>query len=67
MTETDDPEARFAKALVKLLKFFNLIDTNVGLCLSHLSNPSDPVGAYPQLAAQTTQQRFEALSLLISK
>ena len=60
-----DAEDRFANGIVKLLRYFNLIDTNVGLCLSHLTSPHDPEAAYPRLAKQTSQQRFDELNRLV--
>jgi hypothetical protein len=61
MPVPDDPEVRFALAISRLLKSFNLIDTNVGLCLSYLKCPSNPKAAYKVLANQTSQQRFDEL------
>jgi hypothetical protein len=66
MSSHDDAEVRFALALVKLLKFFNLLDTNVGLCLSFLISPSDPESAYEQLSNKTTQQRFEEMKAFVA-
>ncbi len=59
-----DPNARFEKALVRLIRSFNYLDTNVGLCISHLENPSDPVKSYPSLANMTAEQRINRLKRL---
>jgi hypothetical protein len=36
----DDERVRFSLALVRLLKYFNLLKENVGLSISHLENPA---------------------------
>jgi len=58
---TFDPTARFEKALVRLIQSFNYLDTNVGLCISHLSHPSEPTKAYTALAKMTSEKRIERL------
>ncbi len=62
----EDSEFRFARAIVKLLKHFNLLDINVGLCISHLANPGNPQASYPRLAKQTSQERFDELRELVA-
>lgn len=64
---TDDVEVRFARSIVKLLTYFNLLDTNVGLCLSHLVSPDNPQASYSRLASQTSQQRFDDLKRFVAK
>ncbi len=65
MEVTFDPNARFEKALVSLIRSFNYLDTNIGLCISHLSHPSNPSGAYPALAKMTPEKRVERLKMLL--
>jgi len=62
---TFDPVARFEKALVRLIQSFNYLDTNVGLCISHLSHPTDPTRAYSALAKMTAEKRIERLKKLL--
>lgn len=62
----DDPEDRFARGMVKLLRYFNLLDTNVGLCLSHLISPGDVQASYAKLANQTSRQRFDELKRIVT-
>lgn len=67
MSAHEDSEVRFAQAIVKLLRYFNLIDTNVGLCLSRLTNPTNPEASYERLGNQTSQQRFEELRARVAE
>ena len=67
MDATFDTNARFEKALVALIRSFNYLDTNVGLCISHLSHPSNPAAAYPALAKMTPEKRIERLRKLLGK
>jgi len=60
-----DSTARFEKALVRLIQSFNYIDTNIGLCISHLLNPSDPTKSYPSLAKMTAEKRIKKLKNLL--
>lgn len=62
---TLDPAARFEKALVRLIQSFNYLDTNVGLCISHLLYPSEPTKAYAVLAKMTPEKRLERLKKLL--
>ena len=61
MSHLYDSEVKFAQAIAKLLKYFNLLDTNIGLCLSHLISSSDPSASYDGLASMTAGQRFDEL------
>lgn len=54
---TFDPNVRFEKVLVRLMRSFNYLDTNVGLCISHLSHPTDPEKTYPALVRMTPEKR----------
>jgi hypothetical protein len=47
-----DSEDRFAGDMVKLLRYLNRLDTNVGLCLSHLISSGDAQASYSKLANQ---------------
>ena len=58
---TENSDARFSIALVRLVRYFNLLDENVGLCISHLASPSDPQASYPALAKMTAEQKMERL------
>jgi hypothetical protein len=58
-------EPQFCRAIAKLLRNFNLLDTNIGLCLSHLLEPNDPQSSYPRLSRMTSQARFEELRRLV--
>lgn len=62
---TLDPNTRFEKALVRLIRDFNYLDTNVGLCIAHLLYPSDPTKAYSALARMTAEKRIARLEQLL--
>lgn len=58
-------EFEFSSNLVRFLKLFNLLERNVGLCISWLVNHSDPRVAYPFLDKLTTQGKMDILKELI--
>lgn len=62
---TFDPTARFEKALVRLIQCFNYLDTNVGLCIAHLSEPTEPTKAYSALSNMTAEKRIGRLKELL--
>lgn len=64
----DNQEDRFNKAFVKFIRYFNLLELNVGLSISFLHNIADPKSIYPKLMKMTCEQKIDKLKeLLISK
>jgi hypothetical protein len=63
----EDPEIRFSSALVRLLRYFNLLEENVGLSISHLENPDNPRASYPRLAITTAEQKLLDWKALLEK
>jgi len=61
MSGPDNPEVRFTSALARLLKYFNLLEENIGLCIAHLVNSSNPKASYPLLARMTAEQKMDRL------
>ena len=55
----------FSAALVRYLTSFNLIDKNVGLCISFLVNSNDPRASYPLLERLNTQAKLDVLRELL--
>ena len=54
----EDPKIRFSLALVRLLRYFNLLEENVGLSISCLENPDDPRASYSKLANTTAERKL---------
>ena len=57
----DNNEHRFNSALIKFFHYFNLLETNIGLCISFLLEPSDPKASYSRLANMTVEQMMMKL------
>ena len=49
---------------LSLLKYFNLLEKNVGLCISYLENSDDPKVSYSILRKMTAEQKLERLKEL---
>lgn len=58
-------EFEFSTTLTRYLKYFNLLEKNVGLCISFLVNKSDSKAAYPFLDRLNTQGMMDVLKELI--
>ncbi len=58
-------EYEFALTLSRYLKYYNLLEYNVGLCISWIVNNSDPRASYPFLDRLTTQGKMDVLKELI--
>ena len=65
LNEFELVEYEFSTTLVQYLKYYNLLERNVGLCISWLVNHSDPRVTYPFLDRLTTQGKMEVLKELI--
>ncbi len=60
-------EIRFALAITSLLKSFNFLELNVGLCIAHLENISNPRAIYPELAKMSAEAKLDRLQSLLTK
>jgi hypothetical protein len=54
-----DLNSRFEKAMFDLLRNFNFIDLNLGLCISFLASRNDPQSTYKKLASISFDQRMK--------
>ena len=61
----NDPNARFEKSMFDLLRNFNFIDLNLGLCISFLASNNDPQSTYKKLASISFDQRMKWFEKLI--
>ena len=62
-----DPEPRINSALGELLRSFNFLDLNLGLCISHLENPGEPQKSHTSLANMSTHRKVQRLHTLIEQ
>jgi hypothetical protein len=62
----DNPELQLSDAIFRLLKYFNLLEENVGLCISYLANPADPKATYKYLGEKSAKQKIDWLRDLLS-
>ena len=53
-------EPDFAVAPVRLLNWFNLLELNLGLCLSHLLGAPDPKDTYRAIARMSLERKAYA-------
>jgi hypothetical protein len=58
-------EARFAVALSRLVRYFNLIDENVGLAIAHLEKPSSPESVFARLSTMSTKDKLDRLKRIL--
>jgi hypothetical protein len=61
----DNPELQLSNAIFRLVKYFNLIEENVGLCISYLENPADPKATYGKLAKLSAERKIDWLRDLL--
>ena len=59
-------EVGFSSTLTRFMTFFNLLETNVGFCISFLVNHADPKASYPFLNRLTAQGKLDVLRELIA-
>ena len=59
-------EFGFSSNLTRFMTFFNLLETNVGLCISFLVNNADPKVSYPFLNRLNAQGKLDVLRELIA-
>lgn len=62
-----DPNARFEKAMFNLLRSFNFIDHNLGLCISFLAGPQSPQNTYNKLSNISFDQRMKWFEKLLTE
>jgi hypothetical protein len=65
LNKYQDIEPEFSSNLLKFLKYFNLLERNLGLSISFLVNDKDPHVAYPFLEKLNTQGKLDILKELI--
>jgi hypothetical protein len=59
-------EVGFSSTLTRFLMFFNMLETNVGLCISFLVNHTDPKASYPFLNRLNAQGKMDVLKELVT-
>ena len=62
----ENQETRIYVALGELLRHFNFLDLNLGLCLRHLENPDDPSKSNSRLRGMNTKKKLEQIHQLIT-
>lgn len=62
-----DHESRINTALGKILRNFNFLELNLGLCLSFLENPSDPAVSHKYLNREGMPAIIKKLKNLIDE
>ncbi len=65
MEEPENCEPYFGKEVVRLINYFNLIELNVGLCISFLKNPESPSAVYPALSRMSVEKKIDWLKDLL--
>jgi len=63
---SQDPNARFEKAIFNLLRSFNYIDINVGLLISFISEKKSTQEIYKKLSKKTFEQKLRWFKSLLS-
>ena len=63
----EDPNARFEKAIVNLLRSFNFIDLNVGLLISSIPENGGSQAAYKKLSKMTFDKKMKCFNSLLEK
>jgi hypothetical protein len=59
-------EYEYSSAFARYVRMFNLLDHNVGLCISFLVNRADPNASRPFLDRLTTHAKLEVLRELVN-
>jgi len=62
-----DPNARFEKAMFNLLRSFNFIDHNLGMCISFLAKHLSPENADNKLSNMSFNQRMKWFEKLMTE
>ncbi len=63
--EHEEVETALSRALLRLLKYFNLLEVNLGLSLSFLMNESDPKDTYSSIAKMSLDRKISKLMELV--
>ncbi|WP_200254128.1 hypothetical protein [Thiococcus pfennigii] len=64
---TSDYEARINAALGTVLRYFNFLELNLGLCIRFLENPADPEKSHAKLGKTSIQEKLDRLTNLLVK
>ena len=62
-----DHESRINVALGKILRYFNFLEMNIGLCLRALANPSDVGASHSLLRRAGMPETINRLRKLLAK
>lgn len=66
ITDPKEIEAELAKALLRLLKWANLLELNLGLTISFLINEAAPKDAYPAISKMSLDKKLSKFIELVS-
>ena len=66
LEEYEIVEYEYSSAFARYVRLFNLLDHNVGLCISFLVNRADPKASHPFLDRLTTHAKLEVLRELVN-
>ncbi len=58
---SDDLDSRFHRAVYSIINDFNLLDLNLGLCISFMHSVEDPKSAYRRIERMSFSQKLEEL------
>jgi hypothetical protein len=64
--DVNDLESEFSLALSRFLRYFNLIERNVGLSISVLKSPENPRSIYRGIDSKNYEQKLEMFSGLVN-
>ena len=65
MNIASDYETRINAALGTVLRYFNLLELNLGLCIRFLENPKNPERSHPKLARSSIAEKLQRLKDLL--
>jgi hypothetical protein len=66
LNEYEIVEYEYSSTFTRYMKLFNLMDYNVGLCISFLVNRADPKASHPFLDRLTSHAKLEVLKELVN-
>ena len=66
MNSNLDPETRINLALGKVLRYFNLFELNLGLCIRILKNPEDAEQSHSKLDRTSVMEKVQLLKDLLT-
>jgi|GEM_PF-3507997 len=66
-TPVPDHESRVDFALGKILRYFNLLELNLGFCIRSLENPDDVDRSHGWLAGSSVREKVERFTKLVAE